>query len=377
MQSGDEDRSSRLRPSTELVIQFGMRTILVMIALVAGAYLLFRLPHVWLIILSAVVLATAIDKPVTALSERGLPRPLGILLLFTLLLGLLVLAVLALAPVVASDARALEREFPTFVHQIEQIARPFAPDAADALSLDDLAQAGQEHADEVARSLTNVGIGLGRSAFYVFVTFVVAYFLAAEPDAPRRFAERVVPAEHGPRVERVAASVHQRIGEWARGQVLIAAIFGALMGVGLRLLGVPFAWSIGVIAGILEVVPYVGGAVTLIIALFSAATVGLPQVIGVIILYTILVFVESHILAPLLYGRTLGLPPVVILVALLLGVELLGVLGALLAVPLTVIVWALIDEFLPHVSRPIVSPTSQPDERHDGDIAQRTPTPSV
>src|SRR5205085_11549777 len=138
-----------------------------------------------------------------------------------------------------------------------------------------------------------------------------------------------------------------RIGAWARGQLLIAVIFGALMGLGLHLLGVPYAWSLGVVAGILEIIPYVGGAITVILASLSAATVGLPLVVGVIFLYVVLVNMESHILAPVLYGRALGLPPVAILLALLAGVELLGILGALLAVPLVIVVWAIAEEFAP------------------------------
>jgi predicted PurR-regulated permease PerM len=101
------------------------------------------------------------------------------------------------------------------------------------------------------------------------------------------------------------------------------------------------------VAGILEVVPYVGGVITVVLAGFSAATLGLPQVIGVVILYVVLVSIESHILAPLLYGRALGLPPVAILLALLAGVELLGILGALLAIPITIVAWAIAEEFAP------------------------------
>jgi predicted PurR-regulated permease PerM len=122
------------------------------------------------------------------------------------------------------------------------------------------------------------------------------------------------------------------------------------MGIGLKIIGVPYAPSLGVIAGILEVVPYVGGFITVVLAVLSAATVGVPQVIAVLILYVVLVNVESHVLAPLLYGKALGLPPVAILLALLAGVELLGILGALLAIPLTVIIWAIGEEFAPQRS---------------------------
>ena len=320
---------------------------LVIVALIAATYLLFRIPHFWLIVLSAVVLATAIDRPVAALEQRGAPRALGILLIYGLLAGLVALAIVALAPVVAGDARALEVELPGYIDRIEKAARALAPGATGDLSLARVEDAARGHVSGIARGLSEVGLEAGRTAFYVFVTLVVAFFLAAEPGVILRTIERLVPAQHRPRVSRVAGHIHDRIGAWARGQLLIAIVFGALMGVGLGALGVPFAWSLGVVAGILEIVPYVGGAITVVLAAFSAATVGLPQVIGVVVLYVVLVNVESHILAPLLYGRALGLPPVAILLALLAGVELLGILGALLAVPLTVIVWGIAEEFVP------------------------------
>ena len=330
-----------------LTVQLGTRTILAVIALVAAAYLLFRIPHFWLIVVAAVVLATAIDRPVAAMQRRGVPRPLGILVLYILLLIFLALAVLALAPVVAGDARTLERELPGYIDRLEQATRAFAPDAGNALSLASLEQTLRTNAGGVARGLTEAGLELGRTLFYLFVTLVVAFFLAVEPGVLIAQIERFVPATHRARVARIGRNIHERIGAWARGQLLIAIIFGLLMGGGLRLIGVPYAWSLGAVAGILEVVPYVGGAITVILALFSAATVGVGQVVGVLVLYVILVNIESHILAPILYGRALGLPPVAILLALLAGVELLGVLGALLAVPLTVIIWAIAEEFAP------------------------------
>jgi len=153
------------------------------------------------------------------------------------------------------------------------------------------------------------------------------------------------------RVQRVAAESRDRIGEWARGQVLIALIFGLLMGTGLKLIGVPYAVSLGVAAGVLELLPYVGGFVTVILAGLTALSVGVPQLIGVIVLYLVLVNVESHILSPLLFGKAIGLPPVAILISLLAGVELLGIAGALLAIPAMVIIWVLVEEIWPAPAR--------------------------
>jgi len=332
---------------SSLTIQIGSSTILLVIGLVAAAYLLFRIPHFWLIVLTAVVLATAIDKPVAAMQARGVPRAAGIFLILVLLMGFLAGALAALVPIISGDARALEAELPGYIDRFEQAAGTFSPGAETGISLASLEQAARSHAASLAQGISEIGVEAGRTAFYVFVTLVVTFFLAVEPNVILRQAERWVPRQHRDRIARVAQSIHQRIGAWARGQLLIAIIFGALMGIGLRVIGVPYAWSLGAVAGILEVIPYVGGVITVVLALFSAATVGAPQVIGVLVLYVVLVNLESHVLAPLLYGRALGLPPVAILLSLLAGVELLGILGALLAVPLTVIVWAIVDEFAP------------------------------
>ncbi len=352
------ERMSERRPSdsrrqrdgarrSSLTIQIGSSTIFLVIGLVAAAYLLFRIPHFWLIVLTAVVFATAMDKPVAAMQARGVPRAAGIFLILVLLVGFLAGALAALVPIISGDARALEAELPAYVGRFEQAAAAFLPGAETGISLASLEQAARSHAASLAQGITEIGVEAGRTAFYVFVTLVVTFFLAVEPNMIVREAARWVPLGHRARIARVALSIHERIGAWARGQLLIAIIFGALMGAGLRLIGVPYAWSLGAVAGILEVIPYVGGVITVVLALFSAATVGIPQVIGVLVLYVILVNLESHVLAPLLYGRALGFPPVAILLSLLAGVELLGILGALLAVPLTVIVWAVVDEFAP------------------------------
>lgn len=342
-----------------ITVSISVRTIFLIIALVALTYLLFRIPHFWLLVLTAVVLATAMDKPVSAMQARGLPRGISILVIYILLIGLMVIAIAALAPIVAGDARALERELPGYTAWFESVAAslPASAGGSTSFSLEGIEQQLRNNASTLARSATEIGVEAGRTAFYVFVTLVLAFFLSVEPGVVLDGAARWVPAKHRERVWRVARSIHESIGEWARGQLAIALVFGALMGVGLKLIGIPYAPSLGVIAGILEVVPYVGGFITVILAVLSAATVGVPQVIAVIILYVVLVNVESHVLAPLLYGKALGLPPVAILLALLAGVELLGILGALLAIPLTVIIWAIGEEFAP--KRPDAIPSEQ------------------
>jgi len=323
------------------------RTLGVLLAAVAAVWLAGRLSHLLLIILFAVLLATAIDAPVTWLQRRGIPRPLGILLHDLLLVALLAVVVLVLVPLVASEARLLRDEAPRYANQLEAWVATVNPNAAEGFSFDRVAAEAGGHLGTLAGRLTEVGLEIGRTLLYAFITLVLAFFLAADPGVGKGLVARLAPPSQQARIESMAATTRLRIGAWARGQVAIALLFGLAMGAGLALLGVPYAVSLGLVAGVLELLPYVGGAITVVLATLTALSVGVPQAIGVVVLYLILVNLESHVLAPWLFGKAIGLPPVAILVALLAGVDLLGIAGALLAVPLTVILWVVADELLP------------------------------
>ncbi|MFT4040974.1 MAG: AI-2E family transporter, partial [Thermomicrobiales bacterium] len=180
------------RNSRAVTVTISVTTILVVIALVALTYLFFRIPHFWLIVLTAVVLATAIDRPVAAMQARGVPRALSILLIYVVLILLMVAAVAALAPVVAGDARALQRELPGYTAMFQHIAASlpnFSGDSA-SFSITGIEQEVSNHASTLARSATEIGVEAGRTAFYVFVTLVLAFFLSVEPGVVLSGAER-------------------------------------------------------------------------------------------------------------------------------------------------------------------------------------------
>lgn len=334
-------------------VEIGGRTLGILLAVVAAVWLAARLSHILLILLFAVLLATAIDEPVSWLERRGLPRPLGILLHYLVLLVLIAIVVLVLVPLVAAEARLLRVEAPAYADQLEGLVAAINPNAAAGFSFDRIAAAAGDNAGALATRLGEVGLEVGQTVLYAFITLVLAFFLAADPSVGKGLVGRLAPPAQRERIVAMAATARVRIGAWARGQVAIAVIFGLAMGLGLGALGVPYAVSLGVAAGVLELLPYVGGAITVVLATLTALSVGLPQAIGVVVLYLILVNLEAHVLAPWLFGRAVGLPPVAILVALVVGVDLLGIAGALLAVPLTVILWVVADELLP---RPAVVP---------------------
>jgi predicted PurR-regulated permease PerM len=114
--------------------------------------------------------------------------------------------------------------------------------------------------------------------------------------------------------------------------------------IGLSLLNVPFAITIGVVGGVLELVPYLGGTIAVMLAVLSALTVDPVLVIWVILFHIVVVEIEAHIVAPSVYGRVTGLHPAGVLIALLIGAKAMGLVGVLFAVPAAVVLLAVMQE---------------------------------
>jgi predicted PurR-regulated permease PerM len=136
----------------------------------------------------------------------------------------------------------------------------------------------------------------------------------------------------------------RRLARWVWAQVAIAAYFALIFSVGLALMEVPFAFSVGLVGGVLEIIPYLGGAVALSLAVLSALSIKPILALWVFIFYLVVVEIESHVIAPTFYGRIIGLHPVVVLLALVVGARAQGIIGVLFAVPVVVVLGTIIQE---------------------------------
>lgn len=331
-----------------LTISVSARTIGIIVALCVLWWIVQELSGTLVIFGGAMLLATAIDKPASAMQRHGVPRGLALLVIFMAIVALLALIVALLIPLVNEEARQLAKDLPDYQKQFEDFLHRFhAGNQSTEISLDSITQGINNNLQTITTQLTAITLEIGHTAVVIFVTLVIAFMMGMNPTAASDYAERFLTPTVYARFRRITRDVDGRIGTWVRGQVLVAISFGLLFGVGLWIIGIPFAASIALIACVLEVIPYLGGAVTLLLAVIVALSIGLPQVVFVIVLYTILINIESHILAPLLIGDAVGLPSVVVLAALFVGLETKGIVGVLLAVPTVLVVAAVLDEFWP------------------------------
>ena len=297
---------------------------------------------------------TAAIKPAIDRMDRVIPRLLAIvitcLLLFTVIAGVFAL----LVPIVIAEVTHFSRVLPNLLANLNALlpdfARSYIESLGQSLSFDELLARFASQAGAVVggvggaleRGVSSIGAALGS----VLLVFVIAVFLLADPRIGPRAVRRLVPTGWQASAADLTQRLGRELGRWARAQVVVALIFGASLGLGLWLMGIPYAISLGAAAALLEFVPYVGGLIVTLLALASAATLSPLHVLGVIVLNLTISLIEGHILYPKFVGDRVGFHPVIVLIAFLVAVQLFGVIGVLLAVPMTIVVRVLYDRWV-------------------------------
>ncbi len=336
-----------------ITIQITGKGIALLLLVAALVWLAVSFDKILFILFLAILVAVAIDPAVDRLQERKLPRALAIVIMYILILSVFSFALGLLVPVVAEEFSSLGTNLPNLIQQAttlpQRLIGPYFPSLASSLSLNDLAQRIGGELGTVAKGTGGVLLSLGKTLTTIlvstFLILVVGFFLTADAKFAPRLIARFFPPRMRPTASGLAQEIGTRLGHWVRAQLLVGLFFGTTFGIGLRLLGVKYALSLGVAGAVLELVPYLGGVVVTAIAVVVAFSGPAWLPIAVVVLELIIANIESHIVYPKLVGDIVGLHPLTIVIALFIGAELKGIMGALLAVPAAVVLQVLFDHF--------------------------------
>lgn len=300
-------------------------------------HVVLQLTQVLTFVVLALFLSLGLDPIVSALNRRGMPRGWSVFVVVVTLAGVFALIGWVIVPPVIDQSTQLVNDAPGYVdrlqhtHLVKQLDRRW--------HVTDRAQKGlQSHLNAgTASSLFGGVLGAGKAivdgvvaAFTVLV--LTLYFLAAMPRV-KSVAYQLAPRSRRPRIVYLSEEIFRRVGGYVLGQLSVASINGALSYLILAILGLPLAAVLAVLVGLLALVPIVGtlvgGAIVTLVALASSWQEALI-VLGYYVLYHL---IEAYLLAPRIMRRVVEVPPVVTIVAILAGGALLGILGALIAIP--------------------------------------------
>lgn len=305
------------------------------------------------------VIAYLFDPVIDAFERRGVPRHLAVLLLLAVIGAALAGAALFLIPSMQRELASVAARLPVYLETLLARVAPFLEEqmgiAVPASVQEAIAtvRAGEvalpiEAARELlARTLRAVTGTVGALVSLLIIP-VLAYYLVVEFDRIRLGVLHLVPREYQRAVAEQATRVDGLVAGFIRGQLTVCAVLGVLFAAGFAVIGIDLAFVIGAISGALAIIPYVGGAVALLSAggmclLQFGVDVHLALVIG---WYALVQGFEGMVLTPRILGGSLGMHPVVVIVALLIGGDLLGFLGLMIAVPVAAVVQVFLQDLV-------------------------------
>ncbi len=324
-----------------------MLAVLVAFALVLAYRFLSGIATVVLVLLVGLLLAVALSGPVEWLRRRKVPRPVAS---FSVVLGVLAALFLVgylLLPVLAEQASQLVFTLPRTLGRISE----FFERSANRLGLP-VGGSGEGPSLSTlfswGRQLLGGVLGLfGDLVSFVFGLIVAVFlplYLTASPQPVVGWALRFFPPALRPRVRDVLSKTRSSLLDWLKGRLLSMAVIGVLWTGALYVMGIPGALFLGIFAGLLGFVPYIGAVVSVIPPLLLALAEDPIDAVWVLVVYVLIQLLESYLLAPLIEGRTASLHPIAVIVAVTLAGSAFGFLGVFLAVPVIVVAKVLIEE---------------------------------
>jgi predicted PurR-regulated permease PerM len=280
---------------------------------------------------------------VRAISIRRVPRAAAILVIYATVIGLLVLIGAAVIPPMVVQAEEFWKNLPGYLDQAQRKIASWGLIAPDASYKDLLQQAPANGGNVVGVILATLGGFVGGIFGFVSILLLTFYFLVESDDIFNLFV-RIFPRRQRDQVADVLGKASEKISAWLGGQLLLGLIIGMMSAVGFAFMGVPYFFVLAVIAAIGEMIPMVGPLLSAIPAVGVALTVSPTLALGVAAFCLLLQLVENNVLVPKVMGQTVGLSAVTVIISLAIGTELLGFVGALLAVPTAAIIQVLFEE---------------------------------
>jgi len=338
----------------EIKVSITSGTIITALLVIAGAYVFWLLRDLALLVLTAIVIASAIEPGVAFFIRRHIPRFIAALLVYVLVFGSVFALIYFLFPPVIADASGFLSAMPKYLDTLSA-ASPLS-DIAGATGISG-GQQGIQSFIQILSSLQSVFTATSGGVLQIFITFfggifslmlviVLSFYFALQDTGVDDFLRMVMPVAYEEYSVDLWKRSQKKIGLWMQGQILLSVIVAILVYLGLLIIGVPYALLLAVFTAVAEIIPVFGSLIAgTVAAVVGYSNGGVPLGLIVAGLYIVVNQFESNLIYPLIVKKIVGLPPLLVIVALIAGYTLAGFLGVLLSVPVAAAVLEFITDF--------------------------------
>lgn len=338
-----------------------MKITVAVLFVLAMAWLAWQIREIVLLVILGVLLGAAVDPIVNRMRRFGLSRGQGILIVYGVLFLALIGGLALLVPPLVGQGQELVQNAPTFLNRFEEFVVTSDNEAIRTYGerLVTRARALLENpgsitsfggAFEIQTGQITQALGFLTSFFGIVFTavsaMIVAYYWMTEKAIIKRLVLGLFPMDRRDRAHAMWDEIEEKLGGWARGQVVLMVIIGVASTVAYGAMGLPFWFLLGIWAGITELIPFIGPFLGGGLAFIVALTVDWQTAVKVLIFVVILQQLEGNVIVPRVMRNAVGLTPLTVILAVLVGNALLGPLGAILAIPVAAAVQVLVSELL-------------------------------
>ena len=329
-------------------INVSTMTMFKVIAIVLGLWFLYLVRDVLALLFLSVILTATFDSPVDWMAKRKIPRPLGVLIIYAIMLLIVGLLFSFLIPPLIGQFQDFAKELPGYAISFESFLNSitrYAQSYNIKFNTSDFLLQNTGGFFQSSNQIFSTTVGVFSFLISVVVVLALTFYMLVKEDGMNKFLLFITPQAQQGRIIAIADSIKKKVGNWLAGQLLLMAIIFFLDFIALSIFKVKYALALAILAGLLEIVPYLGPIIS--IGLASAVGFLISPVTGLMVLgiLTVIQQIESNIIVPQLMKKVVGLNPILVILALMIGIKLGGVLGAVLAVPIATSINVVFNHF--------------------------------
>lgn len=313
-------------------IDISSRTVVFITVFLLGLWVIYQILDLILLLFVAVILTSALSPVVDFLQKQKLPKPLSIIIIYIVILLIFgSILTVSFTPLIEETSK-LSQTLPATLGELLRVGN---------IDLNFLQSQLQDLSKNVFSFTLIIFDNIIRLVLILVITF---YLLLERENLEKRVASLFANKEE--RVKKLIEDIEEKLGGWLRGQLLLSLIIGVSVYLGLTLLQIPYALSLAILSGFLEVIPVIGPILAATPAIILALGISPVLAAGVAAMYFVVQQLEAHVVIPQVMKKAVGLNPLIVILAIAVGGRLLGIGGALLAVPITVVLQVIFVDIL-------------------------------
>ena len=304
---------------------FRHQVVLALFLFIFGWFLI-QIKEILVSVFLSYIIMSSVLPLVNHLHKNGVPKVFAVLIPYLAIVALIATLLMSLIPFASAQITSLANNFPRYLDRsATNLGLQLDPKAVESYFDGQLATIGSN-----AIGLTGKVFG---GVFSVLTIFIVSFYWLMYHDNFKKFLARQFPHHLHDDVRETIDKINEKLGAWLRGEIVLMFFIGLMSWIALTIIGIPYALPLAILAGLLEIVPTLGPILSAIPAVIVAFTISPTLAIFVVIAYIIIQAAENHILVPKIMEKAVGLNPVVVILSIMIGANLMGVAGALLAIP--------------------------------------------